>query len=188
MVYSDPFKFIFYAVPKTGSRSVQNYLEKYGVRSRTGWSPNHDDYEKVKKAIGEEKSKTYLKLAFFRNPWSLLISLYFYNRLQNNLPPHKKAVIEWLNVYRGGDPYIPYIFDKDGRVIIDFIGKLENIDKDLQTICDKLHIPVPEVTPHIGKQNVMGKLDYREYYESPALVEKIKNIFSKSNSILKYEF
>lgn len=187
MIYSDPYKFIFYAVPKTGSRSVQDHLQKFGIRSKTGWDPNHDDYEIVKKKIGEERSKNYLKIAFFRNPWSLLVSLFFYNRLRNDLSPDKKTVIEWLNMYRGGDPYIPYIFDKDGNVILDFIGKLENINEDLKILCDKLHLPVPKVTPYIGKQSVRGKLPYQEYYESPILKEKVKNMFSKSNTILKYE-
>ena len=188
MVYSDKYKFIYYAVPKTASRSIQDHLKNYGVRSRAGWNPNHDNYDQVKEKLGDEKSNNYLKFSFFRNPWSMLISHYFFNRSQLNLPPHKKAVIEWLNTYRGGDPYIPYIFDKDGDVILDFIGKMENINEYLKIICKKLNIPIPKEISHIGRQNIKGRVHYKEYYEDPALRQKIKNIFSKSLSVLKYEF
>lgn len=187
MVYSDQYKFIYYAIPKTASRSIQEYLKGYGIRSRTGWNPNHDNYAQVKEKLGDEKNKNYLKFSFFRSPWSMLISHYFFNRSKLNLPPHKKAVIEWLNTYRG-DPYIPYLFDENGNVILDFIGKLENINEDFKIICEQLGIPAPKTITHVGKQNVKGRVHYKEYYEDPALVAKISNAFSKSNSILKYEF
>ena len=68
MVYSDEYKFIFFAVPKTGSRTVQDYLQNYGIRSPKGWVPNHDNYEQVKKRLGDERFEKYFKFSFFRNP------------------------------------------------------------------------------------------------------------------------
>jgi len=187
MVYSDEYKFIYYAVPKTGSRSIQKHLENYGIRSRKGWDPNHDNYVQVKKKIGEEKSNNYFKFSFFRDPRSLLISTYFYNRHGWNLPFHKGAVIEWLNAYKGGDPYLPYIFDEKGSVILDFIGRLEHLNEDLKTVCEKINIPFPEKIDHIGAQNERGRVPYKEYYDT-ALLNKIKNVFSKSLSVLNYDF
>ena len=72
MVYSGEYKFIYYAVPKTGSRSIQKHLENYGIRSRKGWDPNHDNYVQVKKKIGEEKSKNYFKFSCLSStPYSI---------------------------------------------------------------------------------------------------------------------
>lgn len=187
MVYSDGYKYIFLAVPKTGSRAVQDYLQSYGTRSKRGWIPNHNNYEQVMKELGEER-REYFKFAFFRNPWSFLISIFFWNRHKHGLPLHKKSVVEWLNAYRGGDSYAPYIFDKNGEVTLDFIGKLENIKEDFAIICKKINIPVPRDLPKTGLQSISGRLHYTEYYEDIRLREKIKEMFAKSNSVLNYQF
>ena len=188
MVYSDEHNYVFLAIPKTGSRTIQDHLQAFGIRSRVGWSPNHDNYEQVKKQLGEERFKKYFKFSFFRNPWSLLISTFFYNRHKLNLPSDKNTVVWWLNSYRGTDSYTPYLFDKEGNVALDFVGKLENIGEDLRSVCDKIKIPVPETIAQIGKQSVKGRLHYTEYYEDPRLRVRIKEIFARSNSILNYQF
>lgn len=186
MIYSDPHKFIFLAVPKTGSRSVQGYLEKYGTRSKKGWDPNHDGYEKVMERIGP-KRQDYFKFAFFRNPWSLLISVFWYNKNKHRLPLDKDSVRRWLETYKGGDPYLIYMFDKSGDYILDFAGKLENINEDMKNACEKINVPSPENISHIGSVNHAKRLHYTEYYTVP-LKNKVKSIFSKSLEILKYDF
>ena len=188
MVYSDRYKFIFLAIPKTGSRSIQDYLQHFGRRSRKGWSPNHDNYEQTKKELGDKVFEECFKFTFFRNPWSLLVSTFFYNRHKFNLPPDKRSVIYWLDTYRGADSYAPYLYDKEGNLALDFIGKLEHIDENLKTVCEKIKIPVPGKLPQTGKQDVRGRLHYTEYYEDIRLRERIGEIFAKSNEILKYEF
>ena len=187
MVYSDSNKFIFLAVPKTGSKSMQFFLQDYGKRSQTGWVPNHDTYEQVKKLLGDQKFEDYFKFAFFRNPWSRMISVFFYNIHKHKYPTDKKGVIKWLNDYREYDDFAPYIFDKNGNVALDFIGKLENVEKDVKVVCEKLNIPPPEKMPHKGKVSTGGRLHYTEYYDEP-LIKKIGDMFSNSLSVLKYEF
>jgi len=186
MVYSDQYKFIFLAVPKTGSRTIQDYLQNYGIRSKKGWNPNHDGYEDAIKNVERDPSE-YFKFAFFRNPWSLLISIFYYNRHTHSFPPTRKGVMEWLYYYRGGDSYVPYLYDKNGNMVLDFIGKLEHIDEDFKIVCEKLKLPVPIEIPHVGKQAVKGRLHYTEYYE-PQMRDKIAGMFSKSNAILNYKF
>ena len=187
MTYSDIHKYIFLAVPKTGSRTVQEHLKHHGTRSKKGWDPNHDTYEQVKEKLGEDKCKEYYTFAFFRNPWSLLISTFFYNKHKFHLTEDQKTITQWLNSYGGSDPFVPYLFDKDGNQILDFVGKLEHIDRDMKFVCDKLGIPHPEPTTHIGKQDNPKRIHYTEYY-TPQLVEKFRNIFGRSLSVLKYEF
>lgn len=186
MVYSDDRKFIFLSIPKTGSRSIQDYLQNFGICTKRGWTPNHNNYKQVMKELGKERQE-YFKFAFFRNPWSLLISIFFWNRYKHGLPLNKKTVIEWLNAYRGGDSYVSYLFDEEGNIALDFIGKLENINKDLKIVCEKINIPVPEKIFHTGKQNITGRVHYTAYYDIP-LKERVQDMFSKSLSVLKYKF
>jgi len=115
-----------------------------------------------------------------------LISIFFYNRHKHQYPTDKKGVIKWLNKYREPDCFLPYIFDKDGNVALDFLGKLENLEKDVKVVCEKLNIAPPKKMPNKGKMNVKGRLHYTEYYDGP-LIKKIGDLFSRSLSVLKYE-
>ncbi len=188
MTYSDQYKYIFWAVPKTGSRTVQEHLQHHGIRSKLGWEPNHDTYEQVKEKLGADKCEEYFTFAFFRNPWSLLISTFFFNKHKYQLPEDKKTVTQWLNTFRGPDPFVPYLFDKDGNQILDYVGKLERINKDFKFVCEKVGIPEPRSSTHIGRQVSSQRRHYTDYYDSPALINRIGDIFSKSLSILNYEF
>ena len=188
MTYSDDYKYIFLAVPKTGSRTIQEHLQHHGIRSAKGWDPNHDTYEQVKEKLGEDKCKEYFTFAFFRNPWAMLISHFFFNKHKHRYPEDKKSVIQWLNTYRSPDPYVPYLFDKEGNLALDFIGKLEHLNRDFNGVCDRLGLPQPRQTTHIGKQTPSKRLHYTEYYETPALINKVRNMFSQSLSVLNYEF
>jgi len=186
MIYSDPYKFIFLAIPKTGSRSIQDYLQKFGTRSKKGWDPNHDGYSKTMEKLGPQR-QDYFKFAFFRNPWSLLISTYFYNRNKYHWSTDKPSIQRWIETYKG-DPYLGYLFDDSGNLGLDFCGKLENIKNDLSTVCNKIGIDIPNNISHVGKQNYRERLHYTEYYDTPQLINRVKTVFSKSLSILKYEF
>lgn len=186
MTYSDQYKFIYIAVPKTGSRSIQDYLQSYGIRSPTGWSPNHDNYEQTRKKLGNKKCDEYFKFSFFRNPWARAVSLFFYNKHVGGLLPNKQNFAQWLR-FSFGEDYISYIYDESGKIILDFIGKLEHLDKDFKIICEKINLPVPEKLPHIGKQSYGGRLHYTEYY-TPELIERVRNLYAKSLDILNYEF
>jgi len=79
---SHKYKFIFIAIPKTGSSSIRYALNDYSdIRSKN--DPNspyahHVPASKLKEHIGcwEE----YFKFAFVRNPWDLVVSSYFYQQ------------------------------------------------------------------------------------------------------------
>ena len=65
-----------------------------------------------------------------------------------------------------------YLVDKNGRLIPDFIGRFENLEKDYKKLCKKIGIKKPPKIPH--KKKSRRKVDYREYYneETKMLVKE----------------
>ncbi len=74
--------------------------------------------------------------------------------------------------------------DEKGKVLVDEIYRLENIEKDIISICDHLQIK-PINYSHINKSN--RQKEYRQYYdqETKALVEKL---FADDLHYLNYTF
>jgi hypothetical protein len=76
-----------------------------------------------------------------------------------------------------------FFYDGNGNCIVDFIGKLENLDQDFKKICNKIGIEAE--LPHKNKSK--RKRDYRKYYteETKKLVEKA---FREDIELFYYEF
>ncbi|MBL8659254.1 MAG: sulfotransferase family 2 domain-containing protein [Rhodospirillales bacterium] len=108
---------------------------------------------------------TYFKFCFVRNPWDWQVSLYHFTTQRWYTRTHKIAAgmdfqkfIEWRcegNYKLQRD----FIVDYDGTSLVDFIGKLENIEADFATVCDR--IGIQNTLPHLNKSD---HTDYRSYY------------------------
>ena len=92
-------------------------------------------------------------------------SHFFHNRRYNFIPQ-----IEWLT-------------DPSGKILVDFIGKFENLETDFKYICKKININEVKL-PH---KNKTIRKNYREYYN-----ENTKNIiadwYKKDIDYFKYKF
>ena len=152
-------------------------------------------------AVGEELNK-YLKFAFVRNPWDRSVSYYrFLCQLdlygpvdpskapsfrewilsdETSLNPHgpvwwqlrfkKKSQLEWL-------------CDEKGELMVDFIGKYENLQRDFETVMQKLNLPCVKL-PHM---NSLKPEDYRSYYDSETR-EKVGEWFKRDVELFNYSF
>ncbi len=55
-----------------------------------------------------------------------------------------------------------FIFDKQNNPVVDFTGRLENIDQDFSYVCSKMGTPDIKL-PHV---HVQEHKHYRDYYDS----------------------
>jgi len=95
MIVSHRHRFIFAAVPKTGTHAVRQALrehlgdedaEQVGllVKKRFPWKDlaviqhGHLSLQQVRPYLGEDAFTGYFKFAFVRNPWDRLVSAFFY--------------------------------------------------------------------------------------------------------------
>lgn len=196
MLISDSHKFIFVHVRKAAGSSIRDTLEPLSlVKAEDAWSKiksrllktekdykkyairQHDDINIVKRLMPPELFESYFKFAFVRNPWDRLVSEYEFIRRRPDHGRHSKVMkmnFEEYIIYqskRYDAHQINMLADKEGKLLMDFIGKFENLYEDWNLVTEKLGIENKELT-HRKKAGIK---DYNSYYtdESRALVSEL---------------
>jgi hypothetical protein len=144
--------------------------------------PRHAKAIAALEMLPRELYNALFKFAFVRNPWDLQVSSFHHIRRER---PHLMAGIEdfeaflrWkLNPERPYQFHIDtsielqsdYLVDLHGKVIVDFIGKYENLEEDFARVCDKIGIQAPKLA---HKRQAKDRATYQKYYtaETAALV------------------
>ena len=170
MIISHKHKFIFIHIPKTGGVSVYETLSKIcgGNDILKKDSARHVSAQKIKIRVGDKLWNSYFKFAFVRNPWDRQLSLYFYIRKTQDNKYHKQVMkhnsfnefILGLSRNHCVFPQQYNVTDDNNKLIVDFIGRLENIERDFQIICKRIGLPYIKL-PHLNKSK---HKHYAEYY------------------------
>ena len=165
--------YVFVHINKTGGSSVEKAL---------GISLDHSTAIEKRDQLGSAFWEKKFKFTFVRNPWDKVVSHYHYRvqTNQTNLGVSPIPFDEWLQrVYVDKDPayydnprmFMPqrdWLVDEHGTVIVDFIGRFENLAEDFEHVCSKL-----KVKHELGHSKGSARGDYRDYYDenSRALIE-----------------
>jgi hypothetical protein len=157
----DQLKCIFVEVPKTGSTSI---------RAIVGEPPKpHQNIWQIFNSVSPDKFGNYFKFGFVRNPWDRAVSLY---ERKEGLTPKSRMrfdeFIEWMRFASCTCIHpVPHRYQLDwfvsphGDVIVDFIGKYENLESDWAAISARLGISTK--LPRLNV-NVERARDYVSYY------------------------
>lgn len=187
MLISDSHEFIFLRMRKAASTSMKAVLQPLCIprpegrlahfksRARLEWDYRnyvcraHDGILAAQRRMPAEKFKRYFKFAFVRNPWERLVSEYEY-LLEK--PAHgRHARVKKL---AGFKPFIhmqvarkdayqtSMLCNRQGKLLMDFVGKLENLQTDWQTVCERIGIPC-QALPY---RNVTQRKHFQEYYDT----------------------
>jgi Sulfotransferase family len=188
---SHKYKCIFVEVPKTGSSSIREilgyppkphlnifqiqynlelYWSRYGgVANRLLASAYLLLPEKWRRRRGEKIFQSYFKFGFVRNPWDRAVSLYLRKEgLELRDKMTFEEFVDWMK-YSSSTCIHPvphvnqldWLVDPHGNVLVDYIGRFENLAADWATIASKIGAP-PEL-PHTRKNPGRNK-PYTEYY------------------------
>ena len=76
-----------------------------------------------------------------------------------------------------------FVCDDEGNVIIDFIGKYENLSTDFRTVCQRAGLPSIEL-PHLNK-STSG--EYRKYYTNETR-DFVAKMAQKDIELFGYDF
>jgi hypothetical protein len=143
----------------------------------------HAKARDAQKELSSEVFDKYYKFAFVRNPWDWQISMYHFilqdstNLLYKKVKPMSgfEEFLDWvintktLNIYPKGATKLQkdILTDKEGHLLVDFVGRYETLARDFQSVCQKLNLKTS--LPHVHKSK---HKDYRSYYndETKAIV------------------
>lgn len=207
MLISHSKKFIFIHNYKVAGTSVRDALNKYANRSFlrspfkdkvalvVGKYPKiyseqfdgHITASELKSKIPDKIFNSYFKFGFVRNPWDWQVSLYTYMLKDETHYQHKliksmrnfEAYLDW-RVNR--DLHFQHdFFYRDDTCLVDFIGKIENLNADFNFVSGK--IGIHEKLGHLKKSRENNSIE--EYY-SQKTIDLVNEVFIKDITLFGY--
>lgn len=194
---SHDLKCVFIHIPKCAGTSVYKSLKLDFLGSGHAIASKHFEF----------LDQGYFSFSFVRNPWDRIASCYRYFKSMNpkdrwykgnqkladlskqisfdefvqRVPEFQKMMIREEGSVRSGIHFQPFSYFLDKPV--DYIGKMENINRDYIKICRKLDI---KIRP-LKKINTTNASNYQELY-----IEETKdivyNIYKEDIKKYNYEF
>lgn len=144
--------------------------------------------------IGTKLWNDYYKVCFERNPYDRLVSFYYWRmkrfKMDCSFNDFARAVLTGSSSQQKqlGAQYFsnrPFYLDK-AEVVVDFIGKYENLNEDLTHICSKCGIDFDGWLPK-AKSTSRRNMQYQSMY-TPELITFADEAFSLEKKLFGYEF
>ena len=202
MIYKEK-NFIFIHIHKTGGKSINHAFHKfqdnvpfkYKLWNKIYSKPlnkkpiypdylmldTHTNATEYKKFLGNEYDK-FFKFAIVRNPFDWQVSMYFFMKEQKNHFQHEiinkfnfNEYIEW-RVNEDFQLQKSFVVDEQDNLIVDFVGKLENIKNDFNHIQDRLNIQTS--LPHVNKSKHKPYYEYFNRKTSNIILEAFEEDFN----------
>jgi hypothetical protein len=205
MIISHKHKFIFFESGKTGTTSIGHILRRYA--SPFSFSKKEKElYDKhippifLKKRLSKKIWKDYFKFAFVRNPWDWVVSQCAFERGPGHklsFNKNKKLTVAQIHEmrklmqkkFRRGITWHDYVTqytrlsDRQGKILVDFVGRYENLQGDFDKVCDKIGIPRKKL-PHL---NPSSHKHYSSYYNKTTK-DLVNKLYKKDIEYFGYEF
>ncbi len=204
--------FWFVDIPRTSGTSIKKILvKKHGyayaksdfvserhclIKSLACIPPVHMTAERCIRYFGPEVWHHLFTFTLVRNPYDRMVSWWLYRKdVVRNIPRHtsfgdyiKEQLVEKKKrtiTHRAAD----YLLDKDGNILVNYVGKYETRERDLKTIREKLNAKGIEIifdNTHLY-QTPRAMKSYRQYYdaETRSIVE---NFFREDIELFDYDF
>lgn len=211
-IVSHKYKFIYFYIPKVASTTLKKDLAKTLFHRDINERVHMFCFDEVID-IQSGEYEDYFKFALVRNPWDRLLSCYSDKILHTNVTNDefkngvfRRYVRRYKDLFYMGMPFdefirvisnIPdekaerhfrsqyvYITDKNDNILVDFIGKFENISSDLSFISKKTQIAN---FSHFHENRSNRPEDYKEIYTEETK-EIVAKRYKKDIQMFGYEF
>jgi hypothetical protein len=207
MIISHQHRFIFFAIPKTGTHSVRQALrahmgeqdleqvalfetKRFPYPEFAGIRHGHISSRQIRPVLGDAVFGSYLKFAFVRNPFDRFVSFCaFMSRgtpvFETEPQRFMKYVIRELKpvdhmLYQ---PQHAMVTDADGRLELDIVGRNETMQASYDAICARIGIPGTE----LGRVNATSHRPWQEYYDRE-LVGWVSDLYRRDLELFDYAF
>lgn len=189
-------KCIFIHIPRAAGHSISSAIFGHsGGGHRTALQY---------RAIFGRKFWSFFKFSFVRNPYARLVSAYEYLKdgghpaWKNNKEFAKEViskyndfsdfVLGWMKPDRSKWP-VPHFYPQthflsiNNRISVDYIGRVENIDKDFEELCRRINNERSLIKKNESKNN---KRTVNSYYTKDNVIRRVKKIYKKDFSMIGY--
>ena len=216
-VITDKYRFLWVGIPKVATRSILTALYREPAVDIAGKEVNEELWRLLKQ---NEIFHEYFKFAFVRNPWARIVSSYL-NKIWRFREDTQRDIINRYSALRFRMPFekfIRFLLDDpsgrdeganrhwmsqhvfvtgdNGEILVDFIGKMENLKKDFATVCRRIGLPeihLPWLNSREGwkvDNQLLNQKDpfyYRTYFTDETR-ELVRKRYRKDIEIFGYDF
>jgi len=170
------FNCLFVHIPKTGGQSIEQFfmdrlnLDWNSDREALCLQANDDRSRGTEKLahlsaseyveqgyLSREEFSGFFKFSFVRNPWDRILSEYRYrnylhHRSFRDFVLNKIPEPGWGDMYRHVMPQYDMLYDRQGNLLVDFVGRFESLQQDFDRVCRHLEITGSQL-PHRNKSD-----------------------------------
>ncbi len=207
MIISHRHRFVFTAIPKTGTHSIRQALREHladddeeQVRlfvekrmaapelARLGHG--HITLAELRPALGEERFADYFKFAFVRNPFERFVSYCAFATSQQGTFQHDPQGVMRHFLFTAPPhhhvvfrPQHSFVTAPDGTLLADQLGRVEDMQGSYDAICARIGIP----SVSLGRANSSEHREYRSYYDQ-TLIDGVARLYARDIELFGYEF
>lgn len=206
MIVSAQHRFIFVAIPKTGTHAVRQALrahlgpqdmEQVGLfvnrrmpipdLARIGHG--HLTLQQVRPYFQPQDFNGFFKFAFVRNPFDRFISYCAFmtrehgqfDRDPQGVMRHFIANPPWQHILF--QPQHSFVAGPNGALLTDYLGRVEAMQQSYDEAAERIGIP----SRPLEKINASIRRDYRDYYDQ-ALIDGVAKLYARDLDCFGYEF
>ena len=207
MIISQRHRFIFAAVPKTGTHSVRQALrpqlgpedleqvrlfvqKSFPFPELARLGHGHIGLDEIRPFVGEETFASFFKFAFVRNPFDRFISYCaFATRADGAFARNPGEVMRHFLLRQPPmhhllfRPQHSFLTGPDGRLLADHVGRVEAMQASFDEICARIGIP----SATLQRSNRSEHGDYRQYYDRE-LIHGLSRIYGRDLELFGYQF
>ncbi len=208
MIVSYRHRFIFAAVPKTGTHAVRQALREHlddgdveqaglFVNKRFPWEDlaairhGHLSLGQVRPYLGEAAFNSYFKFAFVRNPFDRFVSYCaFMLRGGDDFQQRPQQVMRHFLFEAPPQQHILFqaqaslLVGEDGQTLLtDRVGRVEDMQASYDEICARIGI----ASRSLDRVNESRHGDYRRYYDQ-ALIDGVAARYAQDLELFGYSF
>ena len=207
MIISTLHKFLFVAIPKTGTHSIRQALrehmgpddleqvglfvqKKFPVPELAKLQHGHLSLQQIRPYLRPPEWDSLFKFAFVRNPFDRFISsCAFMTRAQGDFERDPRQVMRHFlfeappHGHLLFQPQHGFVTDVDGSLLTDQIGRVEQMQQSYDEIAEKIGIP----SRPLDKVNASERRDYRDYYDQQ-LIAGVARTYARDLELFGYQF
>ena len=205
MIVSSGKCFLFVHIPKTAGSSIFQALKQYNDAPDTNENrhfdllaiceryahlgfhsgcKDHGRIQRLNHPLGPLGH--FFKFAFVRNPWDRVVSMYGYllqNReLTEDISFHEFVMKRHRHPFGLYREQVNFLEDQKGELAVDFIGRFENLQKDWETVENRIGMK-----RRLGHFKQTSHKIYKSYYNQE-LIDQVAKIYPRDIAELGYDF
>ncbi len=154
VLISESLGCVFVHIQKTGGVSVERALRELDPDAQVRLTPEkrgrHASALVIREQMDPDLWASAFRFGFVRNPWSRLVSWYHHctqkprNRFHRDVcekcPEFRDFIVrdDYFGWRRTRRNQVDYLSDTDGRLLVEFVGRLERLGPDFSEICRRL--------------------------------------------------